>query len=205
MIKVKIGNNLGMKEYILDGSVTIREALEQAGIDAGVGTTMLDGASLGARELDNTFEDYNIDDKCVLMNVVKADNAVTVSIVGPVAIIASQLTVEQIKQIEKYRPDALVVVDKDENPLFKMTVAKNSKGSLNKYGAAFSTAGTSDGSSTITIDLPEGKYNEAGAQWVAEEFGGPLNFIRKLEENAILQLDDISNEVTEIKNLIQVV
>lgn len=75
MIKVTIGNNIKRKIVILDENTTLREALEGAEIDYNRGTMNLDGSSLGPGDLDKTFADFGIADKCFLLNVVKADNA----------------------------------------------------------------------------------------------------------------------------------
>jgi hypothetical protein len=75
MIKVTIGNNVKRKTVILDEDTTLRTALEDAEIDYSRGTMNLDGSSLGPGDLDKSFSDFGIADKCFLLNVVKADNA----------------------------------------------------------------------------------------------------------------------------------
>lgn len=75
MIKVTIGNNLRRSAYTLDPNTTLRAALEGAEIDYTCGTTTLDGSSLSAGDLDKTFAQFGITEKCFLLNVVKADNA----------------------------------------------------------------------------------------------------------------------------------
>lgn len=75
MIKVTIGNNVKRKTVILDETTTLRQALEDAEIDYSLGTMNLDGSSLSPGDLDKTFADFGIGDKCFLLNVVKADNA----------------------------------------------------------------------------------------------------------------------------------
>jgi len=75
MIKVTIGNNVKRKTEVLDANTTLREALEDAEIDYSRGTMNLDGSSLGPGDLDKTFADFGIAEKCFLLNVVKADNA----------------------------------------------------------------------------------------------------------------------------------
>ena len=75
MIKVTMGNNVKRKTEILDPETTLREALEDAEIDYTKGITNLDGSSLTAGDLDKTFADFGITEKCYLLNVVKADNA----------------------------------------------------------------------------------------------------------------------------------
>jgi len=75
MIKVTIGNNLKRTDEILDANTTLREALESAGIDYTTGIMNLNGSTVSLDDLDKTFADFGITDKCRLLNVVKADNA----------------------------------------------------------------------------------------------------------------------------------
>ena len=75
MIKVTMGNNVKRSSEILDENTTLREALEDAGIDYTIGIMNLDGSTLSPGDLDCTFADFGIKDKCYLLNVIKADNA----------------------------------------------------------------------------------------------------------------------------------
>lgn len=75
MIKVTVGNNVKRSNVVVSETETLRNVLEENGIDYTRGITNLDGASLGAGDLDKTFEDFGITDRCFLLNVVKADNA----------------------------------------------------------------------------------------------------------------------------------
>jgi len=75
MIKVTIGNNVKRKDEILNENTTLREALEIAEIDYTTGIMNLDGSTLNHGDLDKTFADFGITEKCFLLNVVKADNA----------------------------------------------------------------------------------------------------------------------------------
>lgn len=75
MIKVTVGNNVKRENKIVDAGRTLRSVLEEAGIDYTKGVMHLDGSSLQAGDLDKTFADFGITEKCFLLNVVKADNA----------------------------------------------------------------------------------------------------------------------------------
>jgi len=75
MIKVTIGNNVKRNSHILDKDTTLREALELEGIDYNKGIMNLDGSTLNPGDIDKTFADFGITEKCYLLNVVKADNA----------------------------------------------------------------------------------------------------------------------------------
>lgn len=75
MIKVILRNNVGKVETIVDENSTLRTVLEDNEVNYTSGVTSLDGASLRPGDLDKTFSDFGITDKCWLLNVVKADNA----------------------------------------------------------------------------------------------------------------------------------
>ena len=75
MIKVTMGNNVRRISEILDENTTLRDALENAEIDYTRGMMNLDGSPLSPGDLDKTFADFGIAEKCYLLNVIKADNA----------------------------------------------------------------------------------------------------------------------------------
>ena len=75
MVKVCVGNNVKRDNVIVDSNVTLRSVLEDANIDYTKGTMHLDGATLQPGDLDKTFDQMGITEKCSLLNVVKADNA----------------------------------------------------------------------------------------------------------------------------------
>jgi len=75
MIKVTMGNNVKRTSEILDENTSLREALEIAGVDYTTGIMNLDGSTLSPGDLDKTFADFGITEKCFLLNVIKADNA----------------------------------------------------------------------------------------------------------------------------------
>lgn len=75
MIKVTVGNNVKRESVIIDASTTLRVCLEANGVDYTRGVMHLDGSSLNPGDLDKTFAQFGITEKCFLLNVVKADNA----------------------------------------------------------------------------------------------------------------------------------
>lgn len=76
MIKVTVGNNVKREAVIVPPTQTLKSVLEENNIDYSHGVMHLDGSSLNPGDLDKTFEDFGIREKCFLLNVVKADNAV---------------------------------------------------------------------------------------------------------------------------------
>lgn len=75
MIQVHFGNNVRKETTIVDEHTTIRDFFDEVGIDYSKGNTTLDGAPLQPGEINKTFADFGISEKCYLYNVVKVDNA----------------------------------------------------------------------------------------------------------------------------------
>jgi len=75
MIKVTCGNNVKRNTVIVPADTTLREVLEDEGIDYSRGTVNLDGSSLAPGDIDKSFDELGVKEKCFLLSVVKADNA----------------------------------------------------------------------------------------------------------------------------------
>jgi hypothetical protein len=77
MIKLVVGSNVKKETKIVSSDMTLRQAFEEAGINYAAGVSTLDGAALGPGDLDKSFAQHGITEKCFLYSVVKADNAMT--------------------------------------------------------------------------------------------------------------------------------
>lgn len=75
MIKVIVGTSLNKTEMVVSSDTTLMQACEEAGLNIGAGGITFNGSTVRPDEFNKTFADFNIVDKCFLMQVVKADNA----------------------------------------------------------------------------------------------------------------------------------
>lgn len=77
MISVVIGNTLNRDPAIIvEKTTTLRQAFDMSanfGYDGGL--VQLEGNVLQYDDLDKTFADFGIEEKCFLLNVIKVDNA----------------------------------------------------------------------------------------------------------------------------------
>ena len=198
MIKVTIGNNIKRNSVIIDENTTLRAALEQAGIAS------LDGVTLQAGDLDKTFASFGIAEKCYLLNVVKADNAAEIKIVGGVAVVESGATLETVKKLQKYRPNSLCLFEgtgKDKEAVF-VVGAGSGHGTIGKYGVSFGAATTTDGKATVTLMIPEGTTDPK--KWVMENVGVAILNLNKVEAQFTAASEEIESELTAIEANISV-
>ena len=75
MIKVTVGTNTRRTSVIVEPTATLRSVLEDQEIDYSTGTLHLDGSTVTPGQLDKTFAELGITEKCFLISVVKADGA----------------------------------------------------------------------------------------------------------------------------------
>ena len=75
MIKVVMRNNAGGDTYLVDENTTLRATMEENGFAYEGKTLSLDGSTLRPGDLDKTFAQHGITEKCYLMTVAKVDNA----------------------------------------------------------------------------------------------------------------------------------
>ena len=187
---------------IVPDTLTIRQTLEDADVNYEVGVTSVDGASLRPGDLDKTFADLGITEKCMILNSVKADNAVSVKVVGGVAVVSSTATYEELTRMGKVHPESLMVVDEDEEPLFVIGTAKTAKGSLDNNAAFFGTAPAADGKATITMDLPNDKVADAKT-YLADHYGIALRYLSMIEEDLPQKLAEADAEYKKILDSIE--
>lgn len=75
MIKVTVRNNLKKVELLVSEDKTVKQALNEAGVDLASARVHLDGSPLSVAEMNMTFAQLNVKEDCFLTSVVKTDNA----------------------------------------------------------------------------------------------------------------------------------
>lgn len=75
IINVKIGTNLNRETISVTSDKTIRQLLEQQGINYATTTVFLDGDTVKAGDMDKTLDDFNIAETCYIIASQKTENA----------------------------------------------------------------------------------------------------------------------------------
>ena len=199
MIKVTVSNNVKRETVFVSDDTTLRSVLESNQIDYTRGMTNLDGSPLAAGDLDKTFAQFGITEKCFLSAIVKTDNAASITIAGESVVITSSQKLADIKTVAKYRPKALQLKGGEDGKevVFVIGVTSNPRGSINKVGAEFgSEAHDGSGRATITLDLPkvDGDVKEA----VAEHIGSAILDLNKLEAALPEVIEEIETEKANV-------
>lgn len=75
MLKITVGTNTNRKTVMVTEDTTLRQCLEENGINYAAGQTSLDGCVLQPGDMDKTFAAMHVTKKAYLVCVQKMDNA----------------------------------------------------------------------------------------------------------------------------------
>ena len=118
-----------------------------------------------------------------------------INVTGEAVVITSAAKLSDLKNIAKYRPEALKLMGGKDGKelLFTVGVDEKSSGGINSNGAIFGRASRGEGFAEITKLMPgiEGDVKEA----IVEEMGGALLKLNALEA----QLPAVVNEIAADK------
>lgn len=121
-------------------------------------------------------------------------------ITGSAIVLKSELTLDTIQKLAKYRPSALERRDDKERLVFKVAVAAEGNGSINDKAVFFAPiTHDPDKKATVTLQIPEsvkGDVKEYAADLLAAAFNG-LNDMEGSMLRASSAVDSAKAEMLE--------
>ena len=206
MVRVIVGNNTSRKAVIVDNTATLKEACEQAGFDYTKGGMMLDGATLGAGDMNKTFADFGVVDTCNLISVAKVDNAVKVTVAGDAAVVTSEASFEELKNVEKYNPEALKIYEgegKDRELVFVVGTTVPGHGSIGTYGVSFD-AKSRDNAKKAQLTISVAGAPDDVKKYISDKYGKALSSLKLVEAGLPGAIAKIAEEQAAIQALVEV-
>ena len=201
MVKVFVGNNVTRRAVIVDENTSLRKVSEDNQIDYSLGMTTLDGATLQAGELDKSFKDFGITEQCYLMNTAKAVNAAGIKVIGNTVFVESEFTPAELKEVSKYRPQALQLVDEEtKEPIFAVGITAGD-GTIGKFGAEYGSASNADGKALISKKIPDGVDAK---RYIEDTIGVSILLLKKVEAGLSDKLAEIEEEKEAVMATIEV-
>lgn len=114
----------------------------------------------------------------------------SIKIAGDAIVVTSAVSLDTIRKIEKYRPEALILRGGEDGKeeIYRIGVATDGRGKLNKYGVEFNS---DDSSGNASVTMMHGCTNDVVAE-VADKFGAAIVKINAIEDsfqNVLEQID----------------
>ncbi len=124
-------------------------------------------------------------------------------IAGQAVVVTSEMALDDIKTIKKYRPDALVLKGGEDGkePIFALGIGE---GNINAVGASFYEA-TRDEEKKATLTMTIDYTGEDIEGFVSDNFGAAIMNLNKLEATLPAVLAEIAAEKAAIKDNITVI
>lgn len=111
-------------------------------------------------------------------------------IAGDAVVVTSSLTLDDIRKVEKYRPDALILKGGEDNkePIFAVSTAKS--GYINKNGVAFASE-SHDDKKLAQITMTLGETDGDVKATVADKIGASVEMLGQIEKTLPEVIADI--------------
>lgn len=127
-----------------------------------------------------------------------------ITIAGDAIVITSSLKLEDIKTVEKYRPEALVLLDEDGEQVFRVGTTTGA-GNITKYGAEFGSETRDDEKKAImTLVFTCNDKSMSIKEVVADKIGAYVLNLSKVEDNIPAVLGEIKAEKERIMESITI-
>ena len=185
---------------------TIRQILEEAGVDYATSLVAVNGHNYRGADLDLALSQVLPAgvDNAFISCVKKTDNAASATITGSAVVVTSDVKREDLATIEKYRPKMLHLFEGegDERQEVFCIGLNEETGWLGRNGAIFGKRTTDEGKATITMVLPNNVTD--AKKYVEEQYGVSLLMLDKFEASVEAVLTEINNEKTKISEHITV-
>lgn len=122
-----------------------------------------------------------------------------ITISGDAVVITSALKLEDIKTIQKYRPNELILKDDDDNIVFGVCVSTYGKADSSSVNF---TGETHDDAKLATVTLCSACAEGDIKEWVADHLGGAIINLNRLEEKLVGVLASVNAEKEAVINSI---
>lgn len=111
-------------------------------------------------------------------------------------VISSELTMEELKKIEKFQPEKLEVID-PETKAVKFKVATGDRGSVGTYGITFNCETAEGKKAAVKIPVCGETVDEKKA-YIAENYGAALAQVKAMENGLKTTFKAIEDELKTI-------
>lgn len=118
-----------------------------------------------------------------------------INVNGNAIVVTSALKLEDIKTVEKFRPEALEVYGgKDGKELVFSIGTTKGEGSISKYGISFGAGNlTGTGEACVTV-MPKDVSADKVKEYIADNWGGALMHLKALETSVAAVLGEINTQ-----------
>lgn len=111
-------------------------------------------------------------------------------IAGSSIVLKSDVTLEAVKKLAKYRPAALEERDEKERLLFKVSVAGTGNGSVQEKAVYFAPiTHDADGLATVTLEIPDSVKN--AVDYAADLLAPAFTALSEMEDAIIGASDEV--------------
>lgn len=124
---------------------------------------------------------------------------------GDAVVITSALSLESIRTVKKYRPEALNLYGGKENEVLIFSILVDRGSGVGANAIAFNAATRDEAKlATLTTMLPESAKNTDVKEYLADEYGAVITNLNKIEAAIPAVLEEITAEKAAVMSNISI-
>lgn len=128
-----------------------------------------------------------------------------VKILGTTAVLTTNITKDVYKRVEAHAPDALMLKDEKDTPIFRLGYDPNaSEGSLRPFGAFFNGV-DEEGKLTAQFTFASNPPREEQKRAFLEVHANAIDAIRKIENNVAEALVGVDEMIESVADAVTVI
>ena len=126
-----------------------------------------------------------------------------INVMGNAVVVTSAAKFEDLRTIEKYRPEALVVKGGEDGKDVIFTVSTQGEGCISKYGVTFDGESRNE-QKLACLTLNVQCDTDSLSDFITDKLGAAIIQLNKLEETLPGILEEIKKEAEAVKNCITI-
>lgn len=126
-----------------------------------------------------------------------------INVNGSALVILSSFSFDNLKKIQKRKPEALCLVDDKGNTTFKVGVTEPGQGNISKYGISFDSASYDESHrANLTMCIPSNVENIYA--FIDDVIGSSITKLNHIEEGLALALAEVEAEQQLVRDSVTV-
>lgn len=126
-----------------------------------------------------------------------------INVMGDAVVVTSAVKFEDLRTVEKYRPEALLVKGGEDGKDVVFTVSTHGEGCISKYGVTFSGE-SREGEKLACLTLNVQCDTDDLSDFITDKLGAAIIQLNKLEKTLPAVIEEIKAEAQAVKNCITI-
>ena len=127
-----------------------------------------------------------------------------IKVINNAVVLSTKLSLEEIRKLEKYAPQALAITSKEEDEELFRIATNHGQSAISEYGILFANE-TQNKHAVITDIIPEyiAENKEVRETYLKDKYFTITKYVNTIEKQAAEALKQLDTEMTAFNNIVE--